>query len=254
MVRSYQLVFDCNDHPARLAGFWAAALDYVEPDWPPHVRAIVDAHPEWQLTRGVAQDAKGRHPRLFLQLVPEPRPTLNRVRFEITVPGPNLQGELDRLRGLGAVGNEALMTDPEGNEFTVRLGPENSPRRWSTILIDAVDPAAAVDFWSRALGFERDGTRCHPPTEWTNPLAPSLQFEAARQPKTRKNPVHFDVNVTDHADWVATRDRLVGMGAVVCDPAEFSLDMPNYGNNFAIMRDPDGNEFCLQATSEPHDE
>jgi catechol 2,3-dioxygenase-like lactoylglutathione lyase family enzyme len=254
MVWSYQVVFDCNERPMSLAEFWAAALDYEEPDWPPQVRAMVDAHPEWQRTRGVAQDAKARHPRLFLQLVPEPRPAHNRIRFEIEVPGPDLDAEVERLRSLGAAGSAELMTDPEGNEFTVRLGAPGGSRRWRTVLIDAVDPDAAVDFWSRMLGFERDGTRCHPPVDWANPLAPSLQFERADEPKTRKNAVHFDVNVTDHDDWVATRDRLLAMGAVVCDPAEFGLDMPNYGNNFAIMRDPDGNEFCLQATSEPHDE
>jgi predicted enzyme related to lactoylglutathione lyase len=107
------LVLDCQD-PARLAEFWAAALDYVSVgDAGSYTALVPNARPG---------------PKLLLQQVPEPKQTKNRMHLDIEVP--DIEAEATRLTALGASRVQAdqisehgsswiLMTDPEGNEFCV---------------------------------------------------------------------------------------------------------------------------------------
>lgn len=110
------LVFDCHD-PARLAEFWADALDYVSVG-----------------TAGnyVALFPNGRPgPKLLLQQVPEPKTVKNRMHLDIDAV--DIEAEAARLEALGArrvrvdqfheLGTTwILMADPEGNEFCVCNG------------------------------------------------------------------------------------------------------------------------------------
>jgi hypothetical protein len=68
---------------------------------------------------------------------------------------------------------------------------------------------------------------------------PRLYFERVPEPKTVKNRMHIDVPVGAAAldDEV---DRVVGMGAQL---VEFRS---HPGERWAVLRDPEGNEFCLQ--------
>ena len=107
------LVLDCQD-PARLADFWAAALDYVTVG-----------------TAGnyVALYPNGRPgPKLLLQQVPEPKTVKNRMHLDIEAV--DIEAEALRLGTLGACRvaidqlhehdtSWILMADPEGNEFCV---------------------------------------------------------------------------------------------------------------------------------------
>ena len=122
MARIHDVVFDCR-HPASLARFWAAALDDYE----------VAPYDEAELTRlrGLGIDdpeddptvlvaAPGAQPRLFFQLVPEPRTVKNRVHLDLRCDA--VDPELDRLSGLGALilaeyDSHVVLADPEGNEF-----------------------------------------------------------------------------------------------------------------------------------------
>ena len=107
------LVLDCQDL-ARLADFWAAALDYVTVG-----------------TAGnyVALYPNGRPgPKLLLQQVPEPKIVKNRMHLDIEAV--DIEAEALRLGTLGACRvaidqlhehdtSWILMADPEGNEFCV---------------------------------------------------------------------------------------------------------------------------------------
>ena len=119
-----QIQFDCTD-PAKLAGFWSAALDYE----------IVLVKEDGE--RAVLADPQGVSPRLVLRRVPEPKTVKNRLHFDVLVSPlgsppveakPFVDAEAERLRAMGAIELRVMskpndyfivMTDPEGNEFCI---------------------------------------------------------------------------------------------------------------------------------------
>jgi hypothetical protein len=131
-----QVTFDCSD-PTALGCFWAAALDYEEPDveaWRAYQRK--QGRPEHELNDAFAiVDRDGVRPRLFFQRVPELKTVKNRVHLDIAAPDRQTgdrPAEIDewvaRLVDLGATRLQAVedesgyfvvMADPEGNEFCV---------------------------------------------------------------------------------------------------------------------------------------
>jgi hypothetical protein len=127
VVASIQdVVVDCR-HPASLARFWAAALDGYA------VAPYDDAELARLRARGVldpeddptvlVEAAPGVRPRLFFQLVPEPKVVKNRVHLDLRAA--DLPAEVARIIRLGgSVLSEhdgwVVLADPEGNEFCVR--------------------------------------------------------------------------------------------------------------------------------------
>ena len=110
------MVLDCAD-PARLAGFWAAALGHEQ----------VGRFGSYAVL--MAGDGSGR--RFLLQAVPEPKRGKNRMHVDIVVD--DVEDSAGRLESLGArrcVGGLheehghqwIVMADPEGNEFCVCRG------------------------------------------------------------------------------------------------------------------------------------
>ncbi|WP_026930703.1 VOC family protein [Glycomyces tenuis] len=69
-------------------------------------------------------------------------------------------------------------------------------------------------------------------------VEPRLLFQRVPEPKTAKNRVHLDVHV-DEDRKRAEVERLVGLGA------EFVETHSDRGAVTHVMRDPEGNEFCL---------
>jgi hypothetical protein len=146
MAAAFQLVIDCA-HPEPLARFWAAALGYqLEP--PPAGFATWDDYwrdvgvPEEELGVGEDRifDPDGRGPRIWFQVVPEPKTIKNRLHLDVSVSGGRavpietrrrrVNAEARRLADLGAtiiapLEEEGLdhyamaMRDPEGNEFDI---------------------------------------------------------------------------------------------------------------------------------------
>ena len=108
---------DCADL-ARTEAFWAAALGYERRG---SAAQYVALRP--------ADGAPGPH--LLLQQVAEPKVTKNRMHLDLVVD--DMEGEVERLVGLGAtrlrdepfdeVGHRwVALADPEGNEFCVVAG------------------------------------------------------------------------------------------------------------------------------------
>ncbi|ONK10230.1 VOC family protein [Streptomyces sp. MP131-18] len=122
MARIHDIVVDCA-HPASLARFWAAALeDYAVAPYDEaelaRLRRLGFAGPEEDPTV-LVEPAHGG-PRLFFQLVPEPKAGKNRLHLDLSAP--DAETEITRLTGLGARVTErhpewTVMIDPEGNEF-----------------------------------------------------------------------------------------------------------------------------------------
>jgi hypothetical protein len=140
MYRKIQIVFDCAD-PAVMMAFWGPALGYLPEPPPPGYASWADFAADRDIPRsewhGALQDPAGEGPRLFFQIVPEPKTVKNRVHLDIGVTprrgtvaeqrGP-IAAKVAELVALGATEVETIeegggmftvMRDPEGNEFCV---------------------------------------------------------------------------------------------------------------------------------------
>lgn len=134
----------------------------------------------------------------------------------------------------------------------------------------AENPRALSHFWAGVFGY--------PPMDWDEPLrsqllasglteddlnkrglaedpdgkGPRLYFHHADSSKVGRNRIHLDVSVTPKAgaagttkdDLDAEKDRLVALGAEVVRLVEQTWG--EWPERYWQMRDPEGNEFCLQ--------
>jgi predicted enzyme related to lactoylglutathione lyase len=108
----YAVTLDCAD-AARVAEFWAAALD----------RKVDDGASESFASIGMGEAPAARPHWLFIQ-VPEAKRTKNRMHVDLV--SPRAADEVDRLVSLGATrladheedgSRWTTLADPEGNEF-----------------------------------------------------------------------------------------------------------------------------------------
>ena len=106
-----EVIVDCSD-PQRLAGFWAEVLGYEVTESEADLAAI--------------EDPSGGGPGICFQRVTESRQAKNRIHFDLSFAGDDLQAALDRLLALGAtlidIGQGpdcawVVLADPEQNEF-----------------------------------------------------------------------------------------------------------------------------------------
>ncbi len=104
------------------------------------------------------------------------------------------------------------------------------------IVLDVNDLERCAGFWSEVLGKEisfkadkycRIGGGDDPP---------SLLLQKVPEQHEHKNRAHIDLDVTDLGSAV---QRAVVLGGTKLD------EISEYGIKWAVMADPDGNEFCL---------
>lgn len=144
----FQVTMDCADL-ARLAAFWALALDYAEPPPP-------DGYPTWQEwvvdqgwpdedwnSANALEDPAGIGPRIYSQCVPDLKIVKNRVHLDLNVSGGKQASVEERRRRVDAKADQlvqqgaqvlrvydqperepdcygVVMQDPEGNEFCLQ--------------------------------------------------------------------------------------------------------------------------------------
>lgn len=130
---------------------------------------------------------------------------------------------------------------------------------------DAADPHALAEFWAQVLGLEvedhsefvnqlvdtgrmptedrviidgrsmfRDVTACRDPQG----IEPRLYFQRVPEGKVAKNRVHLDIHVEPDLK-AAEVDRLTGLGAELIGTHD------DQGPLTYVLRDPEGNEFCV---------
>jgi Glyoxalase-like domain len=144
MYTKIQVVFDAAD-PARLAEFWAQALGYVtEPPppgfatWEDFARSIGMPEEEWGDQASVV-DPEGLGPRIYIQRVPEPKTTKNRVHLDIRVAGRCVN---DAPRRLPATMHTSMRVAPASRESSHKgygvvgcgaRGTEDGPGRTSAM-------------------------------------------------------------------------------------------------------------------------
>lgn len=109
----------------------------------------------------------------------------------------------------------------------------------AVIAIDAVHPRAVADFWCAVLGWqvieEDAGGVSIAPTDRSWPTIDVLPVPETKQVKNR---LHFDLR----ADGLSTAeelDRLLALGAQRVDIGQ------DADASWVVLRDPEGNEFCL---------
>ena len=108
----------------------------------------------------------------------------------------------------------------------------------AALAIDCADPPGLARWWSRLLGGEvevdADGDGDGDATLHT-PGGLNIDFLRVPEAKTVKNRLHLDLRSTDLDE--ATR-QAEALGATRAD------DIYD-GGRWQVMRDPEGNEFCL---------
>ncbi|MEV6430478.1 VOC family protein [Nocardia sp. NPDC051463] len=116
--------------------------------------------------------------------------------------------------------------------------------RISELVIDAADPDRLAEFWGKVLGYvelgrEDDGSiEIGPPAAGFGGPQPTMILIPSSAPRTGKLRLHIDVNPTDR-DQDAELERLLALGAGTVDVGQTSTD------NWHVLADPEGNEFCL---------
>jgi hypothetical protein len=218
-IASYRKVCVDAVDPEAMGEFWAAVLGWRYEPWPNGDGAVfgpTEPHTVW------------------LNRVPEPRTVKNRVHLDIYTT------DLASLERLGATLVQAqqpgwgwtIMADPEGGEFCAFLREELPPERLHGLVVDSVDPAAQARWWADVLGGQVvDDDRGFSTVEAV-PGMPiqTFDFVPVPEPKAAKNRVHVDLEVPD-------RQRLLDAGATL-------IEGPTADHDWAILADPEGNEFC----------
>jgi hypothetical protein len=267
VIYNVQLMIDCHD-PDAISRFWGRALQYKNE----FAFMTPEQQREWRLDypqydgHGRIDDDAGRRMAIYLEAVPEPKTTRNRLRPEIAVRSKAVADTVSALHGLGATGDAGAMRDVEGNEFTVvgGLTAGDAERRMQSIVLDCLDPDRMLEFWSQALMYTPSDGRCDPPPGWRHiedgwlfahgerispveralfwggeipapdrelfDLTPGMAFVKTDEPKRIKNRMHIDFQTRDPE---GNRDRLVALGATVVR-----------WDDQHVLRDPEGNELC----------
>ncbi len=115
--------------------------------------------------------------------------------------------------------------------------------RISELVLHCADPEVLARFWSGVLGYveldREDGAiEIGPPDVGFGGLQPTIILSPSSDPRTGRLPLHIDVNPVDR-DQDAELERLLALGA---RPA----DVGQTGNEqWHVLADPEGNEFCL---------
>src|SRR3954469_24797784 len=99
------------------------------------------------------------------------------------------------------------------------------------------DPDAQASFYCVAFGYERDPATGYYHSSTPGDGRPVLEFHRTNEPKRGPNRLHLDVIVG--AEMEAEAARIEALGATRGE--RFS----SRGNDWIVMYDPEGNEFCL---------
>lgn len=104
----------------------------------------------------------------------------------------------------------------------------------AALVVDCTDPPGLGGWWGRLLGREvtvdSDGD-----ASLVTESGLVIDFLKVPEAKQVKNRLHIDVRTTDVA---AATDQVIALGASRADDVYA-------GGSWQVLRDPEGNEFCL---------
>ncbi len=108
----------------------------------------------------------------------------------------------------------------------------------AALVIDCADPPVLARWWSRLVGGEVDVDADGDARLRISNALP-IDFLRVPEPKTVKNRLHIDLRTVDVSEATAQALRL---GATPADDVYA-------GESWRVLRDPEGNEFCLLGPS-----
>jgi catechol 2,3-dioxygenase-like lactoylglutathione lyase family enzyme len=103
--------------------------------------------------------------------------------------------------------------------------------------VDCADLDTMVRFYTAALGYEPYGRAGDHYASIVHPTLPKLVFQKVPEAKSAKNRVHLDLIVGPEIEAEATRFETLGATRVE--------QINEYGLNWIVMHDPEGNEICI---------
>lgn len=111
------------------------------------------------------------------------------------------------------------------------------------VTFSCADPRLLAEFWSAVLDYEPEAVgeswiARDPRGEGT-----ALLFNRMAKSRTLQLPIHLDLNSPDHE---AERERILGLGGRLVETRSFRVG--DLSDTWTIMRDPEGNGFCLENT------
>jgi hypothetical protein len=104
----------------------------------------------------------------------------------------------------------------------------------AALAIDCTDPPGLARWWRRLLGGSVDVDPEGVATLHT-PDGLAIDFLRVPEPKTGKNRLHLDLRSRDLATAI---EQALALGATRADDVYA-------GGRWQVLRDPEGNEFCL---------
>jgi catechol 2,3-dioxygenase-like lactoylglutathione lyase family enzyme len=110
----------------------------------------------------------------------------------------------------------------------------------ATVVVNVQDMSRAVSFWSAALGYRPRETTIDPDFMMlVDRSGTGLPVSLQKADSPPKEPVRLYLDFyTDEQERHVS--RLVGLGASRVDDWRYPRDA-----DFVVLRDPDGNEFCV---------
>lgn len=249
MLRLQHVTFSCDD-PGRVSEFWTALLGYE--------RAAAGS--SW-----LATDPRDEDVTLLFNQTAKSETIEVPIHLDINVP--DREAALDRVLQLGGslvvtksfeIGelgdSTTIMRDPEGNGFCLEDPPNTERAHIWNVTFACAEPRELGRFWALALGWpdenidesifetfraagvgEPDISGFHV-VKAPNGSLPRFYFHRREKSRPESYPMHLDFATDDRAAEV---EQLVQAGASVVETKQ--------GTNvtFTIMRDPEGNPFCV---------
>jgi predicted enzyme related to lactoylglutathione lyase len=249
VLRLNHITFACDD-PKLVADFWAELLDGYT------------AEPS-----GQTYFARGDGPELFFNKMKK-SPTIE-VPIHLDVNVPDREAELKRVLELGgrlvetkshSIGELSeiwtVMRDPEGNGFCIQTPHNPLPERYiGNVTFSCAAPPALGKFWAAALGWpdepidqgflqtlldegmdERELDAFYVTRE-TETSRPRFLFQRSEKSRPESYPIHLDFRSEDRE---ADIERLTSAGASVVETKTDDRA------TWTVMRDPEGNPFCVE--------
>jgi catechol 2,3-dioxygenase-like lactoylglutathione lyase family enzyme len=108
--------------------------------------------------------------------------------------------------------------------------------RLGATVLNVADIEVMTDFWCATLALSPNHRREGDDFRVLRGGATNLSLQLARTPVTARDQMHLDLYTADPDAEVV---RLAGLGAVEVRRVEDPDD------TYVVMRDPEGNEFCL---------
>lgn len=213
LVEFKDLVIDADD-PAEIGAFWARALGL--------------RHEDDDVLRG-----DDPHQTVWINDVPEPKTVKHRVHIDVKAP----EAEFAEAPRLSEPGEFAwtVHTDPEGGEFCVFDTPEPADYRLFELVVDAMDHQAMATWWHGMWGGD---LHIGDDYSWIENAAgfpfDAMSFVPVPEEKEAKNRLHWDV----------TLEAGTSIGMLKAAGARVFRE-PTDDDEWTIMIDPEGNEFCV---------